>query len=160
MVQGVHLPNIDVYTGELLKKKDFSKEHLIPKKFFRHGRDANNPWNIVPCHKYINNKRSDYKYGELFIKDPEQLYDIEPIYLKNNLIAGVINKKQRIFYPPLSSYKGMIARNSLILLNKYPYLYDYLSEIIEEPWIFEVWQTYPTCKYEEMLQNVLGDRFH
>lgn len=153
IMKGVVLPKIDVYTGKILAASDFSKEHLIPKKFFRQSKHANHPYNIVPCHRYINNRRADYRLGDLYITKRLNQFDYEPIYVNDEATVGIVNRKRRVFYPTPNADKGMIARNCLKVLNDYDYLYDYLDQIVEEPTLLHIWKNYPDSHYERLLKN-------
>lgn len=152
IINGIKLPDIDVYTGKILNKCDLSREHLIPKKFFRRSQHANHPFNIVPCHRYINNRRSDFRLGDLYISKRLNSFDYEPIHVSSDLTVGIVNKKRRVFYPSPNANKGMIGRNCLIVLHSYDYLYDYLDQIIEDPTLLHVWKNYPESEYERLLK--------
>lgn len=153
IVRGINLPNIDVYTGRLLGASDFSREHLIPKKFFRKAKHADHPFNVVPCHRHINNKRSDYRLGDLYVSRRLNSFDYEPVLLREDRSVGIVNRKRRVFYPSPSADKGMIARNCLRVLSEYDYLYDYFDQIVEEPTLLHIWKNYPDSNYERLLKN-------
>lgn len=155
-VRGIELPNIDIYTGRVLSIPNLSKEHLIPKKFFRNKKHANHPLNVVPCHKYINNQRSDYRFGDVYIDLSSNTYDYDPIHIGVDDSIGIINHRHRVFYPSHYADKGLIARNCLVVLDDHHYLYRYLDEIIEHPALFDIWRDlYPVVSKYERSQNRL-----
>lgn len=165
-----HFPKIDVYTGRLLEGRDYTKEHLIPKKFFRNKRHADHPFNIVPCHRRINNQRSSCKFGDLglIFWRLQQQEETSPLYLhsmfpctllqdSDNITAGVLCKERRVFYPGCEADKGMIGRNCIMVMTEYPYLFDHFEDIVEDPMVFEVWKDIsPMSEYEKSLRRVHG----
>ena len=124
------LPKIDIYTKVGLHPSVFTQEHIIPKRFFISKKHADDLLNLAPTHKYLNGLRSDLKYGNLKNKTN---YDHLSTISKNKSIIAYIDRKKRIFYPTIIADKGLIARSLINMFYKYPYLYCYIDEIVDDP---------------------------
>lgn len=149
VLQYIHssLPHIDVYSGQLLSKKAYSIEHIIPKRMFINPSHANDPINLVPCDIKVNRLRSDYKFGT----DPNLTFhpseNIPVLNIKDEFV-GSINRKRRIFYPSVTADKGLLSRSIMGMLYKYPYLYRNLNDIVDSPNILFEWSLYPLSSFE------------
>lgn len=84
---------ICVYTGVLLTDLTRSREHICPVSKMKTQAARSDPYNIYPCDIAINLKRSSYQ----FMDGPEML----------------ISHKQKIFVPPQTPSRGIIARTCL-----------------------------------------------
>lgn len=111
------LPKIDIYTGLHLSRSRFSKEHIIPQRFFPHKKDADDLLNLAPADRFINSMRCDLRFG--YQKEEHIPY---PFY---------IDRKKRTFFPSILADKGLISRSIIEMLHKYPYLYCYLNDIVD-----------------------------
>jgi hypothetical protein len=150
------IPKMDIYNGLFLSKKCSSIEHIIPKKFFNNKIHANDPLNLGTCHLYINNCRSDYKYGLYYDKNDSST---KCLYVPNhtNVSSGYLNTKKRIFYLNENADLGLISRSCLSMFYKYPYLYKYIDDIIHDKELLEIGSEYPKSKYEILReQNIRG----
>lgn len=148
------IPHIDVYTGNILSKKSYSIEHIIPKRMFTEKSHANDPINLVPCDMKINQLRSDYKFGT----DPNLTFNPSeniPILNAKEEFAGSINRKRRIFYPSVNADKGLISRSIIGMLHKYPYLYRNLNDIVDSPNILFEWSLYPLSNFEKERKEII-----
>jgi len=167
------LPKSDIYNQQILYQP--SIEHIIPRRLFYHKKDANDLLNLSFCDRHTNSKRSDYKYGDYhsiptIFQEKEwvkPVMNIPRVYypkkedhleldrdLKIN-ISGYINPQKRIFYPYQCADFGLISRSIVAMLSKYPYLYDNLNEIIENPNLLSKWSEYPISEFEEQ-RNALN----
>jgi hypothetical protein len=154
MMSRVYIPRIDIYNGITLSKKISSIEHIIPKKFFNNKEDANDLLNLGHCHVYINNCRSDYKYG--LLKNNNNNNNTKCIYTPNqNISSGSIDTKKRIFYLNENADIGLISRSCLSMLYKYPYLYKYIDDIIHDKELLEIGSKYPKLEYEIWREQTL-----
>lgn len=133
------LPMIDIYTGERLTQKYCSKEHIIPRRLFLDKIDSNHHLNIAYCDQYVNNIRSDYRFGYFqkhMLQDPTYI----PLFSSSNsILAGLINRQKRTFYPYYHANTNLIAQSCIKMLSVYPYLYNYLDQIIESPSLLYLW---------------------
>jgi endonuclease I len=123
------LPKTDIYTNIRLSNHLATVEHIIPRRFFISTKHSNDILNLAYTQKYINSMRSDLKYGDLILSKNHHL---QPI-MNNNTIAGHIDRRRRVFYPGKGADKGLIARSITEMVYKYPYLYCYLNDIVDNP---------------------------
>lgn len=149
------LPPIDVYTGTYLGKKHVSKEHVIPRRYFLSKEHANDILNIVPCDRYVNGMRSDFKFGFLYYDNIDDHHLME-VYNYQNELSGYVNKRTRTFYPGGDADFGLLGRSIVELLKKYPYLYRSLPEIVESPTVISIWCTYPVSEFENLRKHHLS----
>lgn len=124
-----YVPKIDIYTKTLLDQSVFTQEHIIPRRFFNNQKHANDIFNLAPTHLKINYMRSDLKFGNIDMIQPHNLTQI----LIPNTTVAYIDRKKRIFYPTNIADKGLIARSIIEMLYKYPYLYTYIYDLVDNP---------------------------
>lgn len=152
-------PIVDVYTQSPigLKEDDISVEHIIPRRIWKGAglpSDAmNNIYNLVPCDRQVNRIRSDYRYGRFCMEDVSKPI----VYDKRHRIAGYIDHGMRVFYPhPNRSDTGLLGRSIVQLLYRYPVLYRYFYDIVQDPECLSEWTTHPQSSlemYREMYIN-------
>lgn len=154
------LPKINIYTNELIKDKNLSIEHIIPKRIFKNKNHANNIYNLAFTDKKTNSKRRDFKYGDIINipskynkKNLNNFYDLisddfESVLDSEQKVNGIISSSRRLFYPISEENYGCISRSIIKLLYEYPYLYSSLNEIIYEPHILSKWNKMPETKFE------------
>jgi endonuclease I len=126
-----------IYGTRPLTNNCISLEHIFPKCFLekKHHNDIHN---IFLSDKYINNKRSNFKFIELYdIKN-----DKNWLKINNN---NYVNTKKRLFIPEEES-KGIIARSIMYMC--YEYGYDY-SKIISEENLINWCLKYEPTEYEK-----------
>lgn len=143
-----HLPKIDLYTGNYLSKKQYSVEHIIPKRFFQERSHANDLLNLAPCDRMTNQLRSDYRYGHV---TTEIMQENDCMILKSQRdeVSGFLHRRRRTFYPSIHADRGLISRSIIQLLHRYPYLYAYLDDIVDRPDTLWQWSSYATSFYEQ-----------
>ena len=84
---------ICVYSGALLTDLTYSREHIFPVSRLKTQAARSDPHNVYPCDIAINLKRSSYRFTD----GPDML----------------ISHKQKIFVPPQTPSRGIIARTCL-----------------------------------------------
>jgi len=164
-----NLPPIDVYTGNHLSKKAYSVEHLIPRRIFRNIEHANDLLNIVPCDGKVNQLRADYRFGDLdnlFLNEnvAKQLKLKDRHFFlakdRSGTVSGLVHRRLRTFYPSFDADKGLIGRSIIKMLTKYPYLYGYLDEIVDNPVTLSRWVMYPKTEFEMMRDEFLEKKYN
>lgn len=148
------LPKTDVYSGRHLCKGHFSREHIVPRRFFVNKKHADDPINIVPGDRHINSVRSDYRFG---FPHKNNIHDQDSVQVMNHKceICGYINKRRRTFYPVERADVGILGRSITTMLEKYPYLYNHLLEIVDDPKTLHRWSCEPMSYFEQQRLDMI-----
>lgn len=131
-------PNMPmVYGNNKLKDNSISIEHIFPKSFL-YKEHHNDIHNLFLADRYINNKRSNFKFT-----DDNSLLNDKKNWIK--LSNNYINPIKRLFVPYNES-KGIIARSILYMSFEYGYQY---SKIINETILIEWCLKYRPTEHEK-----------
>jgi hypothetical protein len=153
---------VDVYTGELLTKKTFSAEHIIPRRWLQTREQKKDPINIVYTHRRINSLRSDFKYGSWESLNVTSR-GTQPLLITHALkeggvllpskyktiiapsstrIAGWIDSHRRVFYPYMFSNRTILALACVGMIRKYPSLRDIVHHHVCDMDLLRSWITH------------------
>lgn len=95
-------------------------EHVIPQSFIKNKHIANDLPNLILLPAFINNARSNFKYGQ-------QLQNVTKKIACQNCtkqcanISYISKDKNQTHFTPPAMYKGIIARAVLQMIFKYPH---------------------------------------
>jgi len=131
------LPPWNVYQ-QTVPLKQYSLEHIIPQRLFLEPTHAYDLDNLVSCELEWNSIRSDYRYG------------LGKTTRKKQYSFGQIFPQERIFLPCEQADYGLLSRSILNMLHRYPYLYRVLDQIIDPPYLLDVWSQYPCLSFEQL----------
>lgn len=166
------IDRLHIYHQKPLEISYSSIEHIIPQKFFKEKKHAHHPKNIVPCDRFTNSIRSDYKYDDpqhyqhIFEKYPlhrGNKNSILPIndYFKyvtdySGEITGLIYPKKRIFVPSPQADLPLLCRSIIYMLYHYHYLYRYLDEIIADTAMLDHYASQPPSPLEKSIGSYIS----
>jgi len=131
------LPHWNVYQRNI-PIQNYSLEHIIPQRLFLEPTHAYDLNNLVSCEHEWNSIRSDFRYG-IGKTTKKKIYNFGEIY-----------PQERIFAPSDMADYGLLSRSTLYMLHRYPYLYRVLDQIIDPPYLLDVWSHYPRSPYEQL----------
>lgn len=169
---------IHVYNQMPLALNHFSREHLIPKRYFRHRLDSDHWKNIAPCDRYVNSVRKDYcvddprKYVSIFLEwqEEENNYSRPHALLPTSLkgfrmvtdgegkASGLVNKDTRIFVPSPQADMGLVSRSMIFMFQRHSYVYkESFYKIIKNREILEYFAEMPESDLEKQRQKIISD---
>ena len=132
------LQPVDLYTGLAVTASRYSREHLIPKSvIIAAGCPQQAVWdlaNLFCVDRQLNSRRSNFKF-------------VLPWRESSGPEECLFDCKHRIFAPPTRA-RGIVARTTLLMIDRYPSLQSALPLIIE-PAALDAWVHLPVTEYEQ-----------
>ena len=105
-------------------RPQWSREHVVPKSVLRDNRIANDPANIIPLPRRLNNARSNYKYIDI---DDARTGKQTPIFACGNChnvscpgVGYLAKSKEGPRFVPPQAFKRAIAQAALDMAQRHP----------------------------------------
>lgn len=134
----------------------WTREHVIPKSIISNRRVTEDPRNIIPMPRKLNNARSNRPYSTNW-KDGYLVYGCDNCPLPGFCRASMVLSPQGA-HPP-DFLKGPIARSVLYSIGRYPqYAKDITTKVLTYDTAVMWNMTYPMSKAErQWVEDLEGD---